>query len=58
MITFLINVFPGMFFPTQYLALYKIMIAFTGRTIMKQYMPLKPIKCGFKVLMLDCSVNW
>lgn len=33
------------------------MIAFTGRTTMKQYMPLKQIKYGFKVWVIACSVT-
>ncbi|KAL4118965.1 hypothetical protein QTP88_011843 [Uroleucon formosanum] len=33
------------------------MIAFTGSTTMKQYMPLKPIKHGFKVWVIAYSVT-
>lgn len=33
------------------------MVAFTGRSTMKQYMPLKPIKRGFKVWAMTDSAT-
>jgi len=44
MIKHLNTLFPKIFSPSRYLAVDESMIAFTGRTTMKQYiMPLKPI---------------
>ena len=40
------------FYPFQPLAVDEMMIAFKGRSSIKQYMPLKPIKRGFKVWAL------
>lgn len=57
MIKHLNTLFPKIFSPSRYLAVDKSMIAFTGRTIMKQYMPLQPIKRGFKVWVIACSVT-
>lgn len=55
MIKHLNAVFPEMFSPSRFMSVDESMIAFTGRTTMKQYMPLKPIKRGFKVWVLACS---
>jgi hypothetical protein len=55
MITYLNRIFPEMFSPSHYLSVDESMIAFTGRTTMKQYMPLKPIKRGFKVWVIACA---
>lgn len=57
MITHLNRVFPEMYSPSRYLSVDESMIAFTGRTTMKQYMPLKPIKRGFKVWVIACAVS-
>lgn len=57
MIKHLNTVFPKMFSPSRLMSVDESMIAFTGRTTMKQYMPLKPIKRGFKVWVLACSVT-
>lgn len=57
MIKHLSTVFPKIFSPSRFMLVDESMIAFTGRTTMKQYMPLKPIKRGFKVWVLACSVT-
>jgi hypothetical protein len=57
MIKHLNAVFPEMFSPSRFMSVDESMIAFTGRTTMKQYMPLKPIKRGFKVWVLARSVT-
>lgn len=57
MIKYLNTVFPEMFSPSRFMSVDESMIAFTGRTKMKQYMPLKPIKREFKVWLLACSVT-
>lgn len=46
-----------MYSPSRYLSVDESMIAFTGRTTMKQYIPLKPIKRGFKVWVIACAVS-
>ena len=35
--------------PQKYLSVDKAMVKFKGRLGMKQYMPMKPVKCGIKV---------
>ena len=49
--------------PDQYLTIDETMIRFNGRSSMKVYMPLKPIKYGFKAYVLAESksgyvLNW
>lgn len=56
-ITHLNRVFPEMYSQSRYLSVDESMIAFTGRTTMKQYMPLKPIKRRFKVRVIACAVS-
>jgi len=42
--------------PSGHLSINESMIAFKGRTTMKQYMPMKPIKRSFEVWILaDCK---
>jgi hypothetical protein len=43
--------------PHQQLAVDEAMILFKGRSVMKQYMPLKPIKRGYKMWCLCDSTN-
>lgn len=43
--------------PSRYLSIDESMIAFKGRSGMKQYMPMKPIKRGFKVWALADSAS-
>lgn len=57
MIKQLNKIFPEIYSPSRYLAVDESMIAFKGRTTMKQYMPLKPIERGFKVWVLACSLT-
>lgn len=38
-----------LFVPGEFVSVDEIMIAFTGRSSIKQYMPLKPVKRGYKV---------
>lgn len=57
MITHLNKIFPEMYSPSRYLSVDESMIAFIGRTTMKQYMPLKPIKRGFKVWVIACAMS-
>lgn len=55
MINLLSNSFLGSYNPGRNLAVDESMIAFKGRSQLKQYMPQKPIKRGFKVWALACS---
>lgn len=47
--------FLSSFSPSRYLSVDESMIGFKGRTSLKQYMPMKPIKRGFKVWAISCS---
>lgn len=51
------NRFQEMYQPNCEIAVDEAMIKFQGRSSMKQYMPLKPIKRGIKVWMLGDSKN-
>lgn len=51
------NQFSQGFFPSRYLSIDERMIGFKGRSCLKQYLPLKPIKRGFKVWAICCSVT-
>ncbi|KAB0800404.1 hypothetical protein PPYR_06144 [Photinus pyralis] len=55
MITYLSDTFLNVYTPAQNLAVDESMVAFKGRTHLKQYMPLKPIKRGIKIWALACS---
>lgn len=44
-----------LFSPSRNLAVDESMAAFKGRTTLKQYMPMKPIKRGFKIWVCACS---
>lgn len=45
------------FCPSQFLSIDESMVAFKGRNTMKQYMPMKPIKRGFKVWVMCCATT-
>lgn len=55
MINLLSNSFLNSYNPGRNLSVDESMVAFKGRTQLKQYMPQKPIKRGFKVWALACS---
>ncbi|XP_063222023.1 piggyBac transposable element-derived protein 4-like isoform X2 [Bacillus rossius redtenbacheri] len=50
-------VFRQVFSPSRFLSIDESMIAFKGRSSFKQYLPLKPIKRGFKIWVICCSVT-
>ena len=43
--------------PGQMLTIDEMMVPFRGRSRIKQYMPLKPIKRGFKIFAITCSTT-
>ncbi|XP_046391578.1 piggyBac transposable element-derived protein 4-like [Ischnura elegans] len=49
--------FPSAYSPSRFLSIDESMVAFKGRSTMKQYMPLKPIKRGFKVWLMCCAAT-
>ena len=49
--------FEALYNPTQNVAVDEAMIKFQGRSSLKQYMPMKPIKQGIKVWVLADSAN-
>jgi len=51
------QVYLDFYTPSTQLAIDESMVAFTGRSTMKQFMPLKPIKRGFKVWAMADSSN-
>lgn len=51
------NIYKILYNPSQNLSVDESMVAFTGRSCMKQYMPLKPIKRGFKVWAMTDSAT-
>lgn len=55
MISYLSNSFLSAYSPDRNLSVDESMVAFKGRTHLKQYMPLKPIKRGIKIWALACS---
>lgn len=55
MINHLKKKFKETFYPSRHLSVDESMIPFKGRSSMKQYMPNKPIKRGFKVWVLACA---
>lgn len=57
LINHLKQVYSDLYTPSKQLAIDESMVAFTGRSTMKQFMPLKPIKRGFKVWALADSSN-
>lgn len=57
LLTHFSQIFSSVFSPHQQLSIDESMIAFKGRSTLKQYMPLKPIKRGFKVWVICCAVT-
>lgn len=57
LLTHFSHVFRSVFCPHRQLSIDESMIAFKGRSTLKQYMPLKPIKRGFKVWVICCAVT-
>ena len=57
MIDHLSSRFSDLYNPHQEVAVDEAMIKFTGRSTLKQYMPLKPVKRGIKVWALADSHN-
>lgn len=51
------NIYKILYNPSQNLSIDESMVAFTGRSTMKQYMPLKPIKRRFKVWAMTDSAS-
>ena len=45
------------YYPHREVAIDEAMVGFKGRSTLKQYMPMKPTKCGFKVWCLCDSAN-
>lgn len=45
------------FSPSRYISVDESMIGFKGRSTMKQYMPMKPTKRGFKVWVMCCAIT-
>lgn len=45
------------FSPSRFVSVDESMIGFKGRSSLKQYMPMKPIKRGFKVWVICCAVT-
>ena len=56
-LTYLTKRFADLYNPTRELSADEAMIKFSGRSYLKQYMPMKPIKRGIKVWVLPDSVN-
>nr|CAH7714459.1 unnamed protein product [Callosobruchus chinensis] len=57
LIDHLTSVFQTAFTPYRHLSVDESMCAFKGRTTLKQYMPMKPIKRGFKIWALACATT-
>jgi len=55
LVSHLQEIYKTIYKPSRYLAVDESMVAFKGRSSMKQFMPLKPIKRGFKVWALADS---
>lgn len=55
LLTELSKTFAENYLPTELLAIDESMIKFKGRSSLKQYMPKKPVKRGYKVWMLCAS---
>lgn len=57
MLNFLKKRFSDLFSPSRFLSIDESMVAFKGRSALKQYIPNKPIKRGFKVWAIACAVT-
>lgn len=55
LISYLRNSFLNAYNPNRNMSVDESMVAFKGRTHLKQYMPMKPIKRGIKVWALACA---
>lgn len=51
------KIFPSLFSPSQFISIDESMVGFKGRSTMKQYMPMKPVKRGFKIWVSCCAVT-
>lgn len=49
--------FKTLFKPSRFLSIDESMVKFKGRSTIKQYMPMKPIKRGFKIWVIACAVT-
>ena len=57
LITYLSERFQSVYRPHREVAVDEAMVKFQGRSSLKQYLPMKPIKRGFKVWVLADSIN-
>ena len=57
LIEYLSSKFSSLYHPSKNIAVDEAMIKFQGRSALKQYMPMKPIKRGIKVWVLGDSTN-
>lgn len=57
MIDYLNDAFAKHFSPVKHLSCDESMVAFKGRSGIKQYMPMKPVMRGFKIWALCCSIT-
>jgi len=58
MINYLNEKFASNFFPGRNLSCDESMAGFKGRSGIKQYMPMKPVKRGFKIWSLCCAITF
>lgn len=49
--------FKLLFHPSRFLSIDESMVKYKGRSVLKQYMPMKPIKRGFKIWVIACAVT-
>ena len=49
--------FKSVYYPHCEVSIDEAMMLFKGRSSMKQYLPLKPVKCGFKVWAMSDANN-
>jgi len=57
MIDHLNNVYCTSFSPDRNLSCDESMVGFKGRSGIKQYMPMKPVKRGFKIWAICCAIT-
>ncbi|KAG5868686.1 hypothetical protein JTB14_036596 [Gonioctena quinquepunctata] len=55
MVTHLNQKFKEIFSPARQLSIDESMVGFKGRSSLKQYMPMKPTKRGFKIWVMACA---
>lgn len=51
------KVFKELFYSSRYLSVDESIVWFKGMSSLKQYMPMKPIKRGFKIWIILCAVT-